>query len=225
MNHKKMAIIAALLVIIIASAGASYAFNLFGGPTTDFDNQFMSGTFTGEVTKNKIDKNLSFAEWTDSYTDKERNITYNMSCIKGGSFLTDMYQLQGMAAPEVRNFNNVPWSIFYSQAVPTNDANDSANSSAIDNSSIIHVYICQANVDGVSYMINIIAYDNESIKCDGTLYCDYFKNDIQPLLESITLKDAKKAPQMYKVLNMSKEDFNSLQDYIEQVKAGNVTAQ
>ena len=61
MNHKKMAIIAALLVIIIASAGASYAFNLFGGPTTDFDNQFMSGTFTGEVTQNKIDKNLSFA--------------------------------------------------------------------------------------------------------------------------------------------------------------------
>lgn len=217
MNAKKIAIVLGIILLSFAIVGSASAFNLFGGPTTDFDNKFMSGTFTGDVSRNNISTNDSLSDWVDSYEDKERNITYNMSCIKGGSFLTDLYELQGMAAPEVRNFNGADWKVYYSQAVPTTDENKTANES-----SVINVYICEADVDNVTYMINIIAYDNESIDCDGSLYCGFFKDDIQPLLESITLKDAKKAPQIYDILNMTKDDFKQLQDYIEQVKTGNI---
>ena len=219
MDTKKTAIVLGIILLSFAIVGSASAFDLFGGPTTDFDNKFMSGTFTGEVSKNNVSANDSLADWADSYEDKERNITYNMSCIKGGSFLTELYELQGMAPPEQRNYNDNLWKVYYSQAVPTNGENNTTNES----SDVINVYICEADVDNVTYMINIIAYDNESIDCDGSLYCGFYKDDIQPLLESITLKDAKKAPQIYKVLNMSKEDFNTLQDYIEQVKAGNIT--
>lgn len=219
MNKKNLAVIAGIMLILIASVGSVCAFDLFG-KSTNFENKFMSGTFDGVVAHNKIDDNTSFADWVDSYEDRDRNITYNMSCIKGGSFMTEMYQLQGLNPPERRNFNGQDWKIYYSQAAPTN-ANGTEDT---NNSALIHVYICEADVDNVTYSINIMAYDNKTVDCDGTLYCDYFKNTIQPLLESIKLKDGKKAPQIYKVLNMSKDDFNSLQDYIEQVKAGNVSA-
>ena len=124
MNSKKTAIIAiAVLAIVISSLGAVSAFelfgmDLFGGPTTDFDNKFMSGTFTGDVTQNNVTEDNLTKGWTDSYEDKEHNITYNMSCVKDGNFITDVYQLQGLGAPEIRNYNGQPWKIFYSQAVP-----------------------------------------------------------------------------------------------------------
>ena len=213
-----MALALGIMMLIFAIIGSSYAFSLFGGPTTDFDNKFMSGTFTGEVSQNNMSNNDSLSDWVDSYDDKQRNITYNMSCVKDGSFLTDLYQLQGMAPPEQRVFNGVPWKIFYSQAVPTDDVNNTT-----DTSKVVNVYICEADEGDATYMINVIAYDNETIDCDGTLYCGFYKDDIQPLLESITFKDAKKAPHMYDVLNMTKDDFKTLQDYIEDVKAGNVT--
>ena len=129
MNSKKTAIIAiAVLAIVISSLGAVSAFELFGmnlfGSTTDFDNKFMSGTFNGEVIQNEIKDNGSTKWWTDSYEDKDHNITYNMSCVKDGNFITDVYQLQGLGAPEVRNYNDQPWKIFYSQAVPDNNVTD-----------------------------------------------------------------------------------------------------
>ena len=62
MNTKKTAIIAlAVLAIVISSVGAVSAFELFGmnifGSSTDFDNNFMSGTFNGDVIQNEIKDN------------------------------------------------------------------------------------------------------------------------------------------------------------------------
>ena len=87
MNSKKTAIIAvAVLAIVISSLGAVSAFelfgmDLFGGPTTDFDNKFMSGTFTGDVTQNNISEDNLTKGWTDSYEDKEHKVTYNISTV------------------------------------------------------------------------------------------------------------------------------------------------
>ena len=70
MNNKKIAVLAlAVAAIIIASTAAVSAFELFGvdilgGPTTDFDNKFMSGTFNGDLTQNKIDDNTSAKGWS-----------------------------------------------------------------------------------------------------------------------------------------------------------------
>ena len=226
MNSKKIAILAlAVAAIIIASAGAASAFELFGvdilgGPTTDFDNKFMSGTFSGEVSQNEIEDDALTKGWTDSYEDKEHNITYNMSCVKDGDLITDIYQLQGLGAPEIRNYNGQPWKIFYSQAVP--DSNVTDNKTADNNTNnTINVYICEADINGTAYTINIMAYENKT-ECDGTLFCPLYKDYIGPLVESIEFKEAKKAPKMADLLNMSDEEFEYNREYVNGILNGTI---
>ena len=136
----------------------------------------MSGTFNGEVIQNEIKDNGSTKGWTDSYSDNENNITYNMTCVKDGNFITDVYQLQGLGAPEVRNYNGQPWKIFYSQAVPDNNVTDN-KTSGNDTNNTINVYICEADINGTAYTINVMAYDNKT-ECDGTLFCMITKPNV-----------------------------------------------
>ena len=225
MNKKKIIIIAtAIAVLIIASVGAASAFelfsaDLFGGLTTDFDNKFMSGTFTGDLSQNEIKDNGTAKGWTDSYEDKENNITYNMSCVKDGDFITDLYQLQGLGQPEIRNYNDQPWKIFFSQAVP--DSNATGNKTDNKTNSTINVYICEADINGTAYTINVISYDNKT-ECDGTLFCPLFKDYIEPLIKSVEFKDSKKAPKMADLLNMSDEEFKYNREYINGILNGTI---
>ena len=229
MLNKKITIIAAaILVLIIASIGSASAFellgmDLFGGPTTDFDTNFMSGTFTGDLTQNELKDKGPTKGWAASYEDKENNITYNMSCVKDGDFITDLYQVQGLSQPEIRNYNGQPWKIFFSQAVPDTNITDDKNSSDDANSTndTINVYICEADINGTAYTINVMSYDNKT-ECDGTLFCPLYKDHIEPLIKSIKFKDSKNAPEMYEILNMSKEEFKFNQEYLEKVFAGEI---
>lgn len=226
MNSKKTAIIAiAVLAIVISSLGAVSAFelfgmDLFGGPTTDFDNKFMSGTFTGDVTQNNVTEDNLTKGWTDSYEDKEHNITYNMSCVKDGNFITDVYQLQGLGAPEIRNYNGQPWKIFYSQAVPNSNVTDN-KTSGNDTNNTINVYICEADINGTAYTINIMSYENKT-ECDGTLFCPLYEDYIGPLVESIQFKDAKKAPKMADLMGMSDEEFKFNKEYVDGILNGTI---
>lgn len=226
MNNKKIAIVAiAVIAIIITSLGAVSAFelfgmDLFGGPTTDFDTKFMTGTFSGDVIQNKIEDNSSAREWMASYEDKEHNITYNMSCVKDGDFITDVYQLQGLQAPEVRNYNDQPWKIFFSQAVP--DTNVTDNKTAENNTNnTVNVYICEADVNGTAYTINVMVYDNKT-ECDGTLFCPLYKDYIEPLIKSIEFKDSSGAPTMAELLNLSEEEFKFNNDYVKGILNGTI---
>ena len=226
MNSKKTAILAvAVLAIVISSLGAVSAFelfgmDLFGGPTTDFDNKFMSGTFTGDVTQNNVTEDNLTKGWTDSYEDKEHNITYNMSCVKDGDFITDVYQLQGLGAPEIRNYNGQPWKIFYSQAVPNSNVTDN-KTSGNDTNNTINVYICEADINGTAYTINIMSYENKT-ECDGTLFCPLYKDYIEPLVGSIQFKDAKKAPKMADLMGMSDEEFKFNREYLDGIFNGTI---
>lgn len=226
MNSKKTAIIAiAVLAIVISSLGAVSAFelfgiDLFGGPTTDFDNKFMSGTFKGDVTQNNVSEDNLTKGWTDSYEDKEHNITYNMSCVKDGDFITDVYQLQGLGAPEIRNYNGQPWKIFYSQAVPNSNVTDN-KTSGNDTNNTINVYICEADINGTAYTLNIMSYENKT-ECDGTLFCPLYEDYIGPLVESIQFKDAKKAPKMADLMGMSDEEFKFNREYLDGIFNGTI---
>lgn len=226
MNSKKTAIIAvAVLAIVISSLGAVSAFelfgmDLFGGPTTEFDNKFMSGTFRGDVTQNNISEDNLTKGWIDSYEDKEHNITYNMSCVKDGNFITDVYQLQGLGAPEIRNYNGQAWKIFYSQAVPDNNLTDN-KTSGNDTNNTINVYICEADINGTAYTINIMSYENKT-ECDGTLFCPLYKDYIEPLVGSIQFKDAKKAPKMADLMGMSDEEFKFNREYLDGIFNGTI---
>ena len=221
MNKKSIIYIIIAIIALIAIIGVSAYYLGFFNETTDFDNAFMRGTFQGQVVENPLSKELNksdFKNWSASYTNNKSNITYNMSCVKDGAFMLDLYQMQGLQAPEVRKLGDNEWKIYYSQAVPTtgNESNETSNQTK-------DVYICAAERDDATYIINIMSYDDK-VQCDGSLYCELYEDHIEPLLKSISLKDGSGAPEMYEVLNVTKDEYKQLKDYIEQVKAGNVTA-
>ena len=228
MNKKMIIIATAILVMVIASLSAVSAFeffgmDLFGGPTTDFDTKFMSGTFTGDVVENEVEDNTTVTKgWTASYENKEKNITYNMSCVKDGDFITDVYQLQGLGQPEIRNYNDQPWKIFFSQAVPDSNVMDNKTANQTnDTNNTINVYICEADVNGTAYTINVMSYDNKT-ECDGTLFCPLYKEHIEPLIESVEFKQAKKAPKMADILNLSDEEFEFNREYVNGIFNGSI---
>ena len=213
MNKKSIIYIIIAIIALIAIIGVSAYYFGFFNETTDFDNAFMRGTFQGQVVENPLSKELNksdFKNWSASYTNNESNITYNMSCVKDGQFMLDLYQLQGLQAPEVRKLGDNEWKIYYSQAVPT-----TGNESNVTSNQTIDVYICTAERDDATYIINIMSYDK--VQCDGSLYCELYEDHIEPLLKSISLKDGSDAPEMYEVLNVTKDDYKQLKDYIEQV--------
>ena len=228
MNKKMIIIVTAILVMVIASLSAVSAFeffgmDLFGGPTTDFDTKFMSGTFTGDVVENEVEDNTTVTKgWTASYENKEKNITYNMSCVKDGDFITDVYQLQGLGQPEIRNYNDQPWKIFFSQAVPDSNVMDNKTANQTnDTNNTINVYICEADINGTAYTINVMSYDNKT-ECDGTLFCPLYKEHIEPLIESVEFKQAKKAPKMADILNLSDEEFEFNREYVNGIFNGSI---
>ena len=228
MNKKMIIIATAILVMVIASLSAVSAFelfgmDLFGGPTTDFDTKFMSGTFTGDVVENEVEDNNTVSKgWTASYENKEKNITYNMSCVKDGDFITDVYQLQGLGRPEIRNYNDQPWKIFFSQAVPDSNVMDNKTANQTnDTNNTINVYICEADINGTAYTINVMSYDNKT-ECDGTLFCPLYKEHIEPLIESVEFKQAKKAPKMADILNLSDEEFEFNREYVNGIFNGSI---
>ena len=213
MNLEKKHIAIIAIVVIIIAIVAAYAFGCFDfSEKTEFNNKFINGTFTGNVTKNSMNSSLNNSEWVDAYTDKVNSIDYNMSCVKNGSVLLDLYSIQGLGRPEVRNINGVPWNIYYSEAVPTTESNSS------NNSSVMNVYICQADKNGASVIIYIISSSNKT-KCDGSLYCDFYKIYVEPLLKSISFKDNSKAPALHEVLGLQESDIPEIVKEIEEVKS------
>lgn len=213
MNLEKKHIAIIAIVVIIIAIVAAYALGCFDfSEKTEFDNKFVSGTFTGNVTKNPTDSSLNHSEWADSYMDKVNSIEYNMSCVKNGSILMDLYSIQGLGRPETRDINGVSWNIYYSQAVPTTNANST------NNSSVMNVYICQADNHGASVIIYIIS-SSDKIKCDGSLYCDLYKNYVESLLKSISFKDNSNAPGLHEVLGLQESDIPKVVEEIEQVKS------
>ena len=66
-----------------------------------------------------------------------------------------------------------------------------------------------------------MSYDNKT-ECDGTLFCPLYKDYLDPLLKSIQFKDAKKAPKMSSLLNMSDEEFKYNREYINGILNGTI---
>jgi len=220
-KHIILIIIVAIVAIIAIGIVSANYLGVFS-EKTNFETKFMNGTFQGNITENKMNNtnNSKYADWSASYVDKKNNITYNMSCVKNGSFIMDLYTLQGLAAPETRHFGQADWDIYYSQAVPTSNN----NSTNVTENDTVNVYICKAEYNNTSYILNIIAYDDKAVDCDGSLYCELFTKHIQPLLESISFTQSKGAPKMNQILNISNDEFEQLSEYLEQAKNGNLTA-
>lgn len=216
MENKNLIIIIIAIIAVIAIAGAIFVSGVFNGnkdvATTPFETEFMEGAFVGNVSL--VDDKEKFMH---SYEDKEHKITYNISTVDNSTALMDIYELQGLSNPEERNFNGNDWNIYFTQAIPGNDTNIKENNT-------MGIVICQSQGEKQGYLIYAIIDGKSDVNLTGGIFGQSYADYVQPLLESITLKESKNVPKISEELGLTDDQFAQQMDLVYQIKAGNTSA-
>jgi uncharacterized sporulation protein YeaH/YhbH (DUF444 family) len=118
--------------------------------------------------------------------------------------------------PEKRNYNGNDWNIYFSQAVEGNDSNSDDDPMTI--------IICQSQGEKQGYLIYMIIDADSKVNATLNTYGEAYTDFVEPLLNSITLKESKNVPKIYEEFGLTKDQFNEQMDLIDQVKAGNQSA-
>lgn len=213
----KNIIIIAVVVVIIAIVGVFATGILNNGDsnspaqTTPFETEFMEGSFAGKV--KLVDDKEKFMH---SYKDKKNKITYNISTVDDSDAMMDIYYLQGVMNPEQRTFNGKEWNIYFTQAVEGNDSNSDDDP--------MNIIICQHQGDKQGYLIYMIIDADSKVNATMNTFGESYTDFVEPLLNSITLKESKNVPKIYEEFGLTKDQFNEQMELIKQVKAGNQSA-
>ncbi|MBQ6099930.1 MAG: hypothetical protein IJL02_08770 [Methanobrevibacter sp.] len=215
MENKNLIIVAVAIVVIIAIVGVIFATGILNNQsqvTSPFKTDFMEGNFVGNVSlENDTQK------FMHSYKDKQHDITYNISTVDNSTALMEIYELQGVTNPEHRNFNGNDWNIYFTQAVPGDNASSSANNT-------MNIVICESQGQKQGYLIYAIFGAKSDVNSTGNVFGDTYKVYVEPLLKSITLKQSSDVPAIYDEFGLTEEQFAQQMELVHQYKAGNVSA-
>ena len=204
------------IIAVIAIAGGILASGILNGEskaptkTTPFETEFMEGSFVGKVKLANDDE-----AYMRSYEDKENKITYNISTVDDSDALMDIYYIQGVMNPEKRTINGNDWNIYFTQAVEGNDTATDDNT--------MNIIICQSQGDKQGYLIYSI-FDAKSKVNGTTIYGEAYKDYIEPLLNSITLKESSDVPKINEEFGLTEDQFAEQMDLIKEFKSGNTSA-
>ena len=216
MENKNIIIIAVAVVAVVAILGVILATGMLKkkkaiGETSHFKTEFMEGDFVGKV--NVTDDKEKFMH---SYRDKENKITYNISTVDNASALMDIYYLQGVMNPEQRTFNGNDWNIYFTQAVEGNDTNSDK---------VMNIIICESQGEKQGYLVYAIFDSDTKVNTSNVgILGEPYKEFVEPLLKSITLKESKNVPKIYDEFGLSEDQFAQQMELVQQVKAGNTSA-
>ena len=215
MENRNIIIIAVVVIIIIAIAGFIFATGMLNGDTksvetTPFKTSFMEGSFVGNVTLEDDTE-----KYMHSYQDKKHDITYNISTVDNSTALMDIYYLQGVVNPEQRTLNGNEWNIYFTQAVPGNGSQSNET---------MNIVICQSQGDKQGYLIYAIFGSKSDVNATLNTFGESYTDYVEPLLESITLKESKNVPKIYEEFGLTEEQFAQQMDLVQQYKAGNTSA-
>lgn len=217
METKNIIIIAVAIVAIIVVVGVVFTTGILNGDankdvqTTPFETDFMEGSFVGKV--KLVDDKEKFMH---SYKDKKNKITYNISTVDDSDALMDIYYLQGVMNPEQRTINGNEWNIYFTQAVPGDNAN------ATDET--MNIIICQSQGEKQGYLIYVIIDADSKVNATLNTYGESYTDFVEPLLKSVTLKESKNVPKIYEQFGLSEDEFAQQMELVQQVKAGNSSA-
>ena len=217
MENKNIIIILAAIVAVIAIAAVMFVPGMLNEEnsnvaTTPFKMNFMEGAFVGNVTlKDGKEK------FMHSYYDKEHKITYNISTVDNSTALMRIYELQGVTNPEERNFNGNDWNIYFTQAMPGNDTK-------ADENNTMNIVICQSQGEKQGYLVYIIIDGKSDLNSTGGTFSESYTDYVQPLLESITLKESKNVPKINEEFGLTEEQFAEQMELVDQYRAGNTSA-
>lgn len=217
MKSKNIIVILVAVIAVVLIAGGVYAIDLFNfndnGPqtTTPFKTDFMEGAFAGNVSLENDSQ-----KFMHSYADKAHDITYNISTVDNSTALMEIYEIQGVTNPEHRTFNGNDWNIFFTQAVPGNDTNNTNGT--------MNIVICQSQAEKQGYLIYAIFGAKSDVNSTGNVYGESYTDYIEPLLKSVNLKESKDVPAINEEFGLSEDEFAQQMDLIHQYKAGNTSA-
>lgn len=220
MDRKNIIIIAVVAIAIVAVGAAIYTSlgSVIGNDelgdlgTTPFKTEFMEGSFAGKNVK--IANNSEV--YMSSYEDKEHGITYNISTVDNSTALMDIYYVQGVRNPEHRNFNGNDWNIYFTEAVPGNNTNNTDD--------VMTIVICQSQKEKQGYFIYAIFDANSTVNTTVNTYGDSYTKFVEPLLKSVTLKESSNVPTVSSQFGLTDDQFAQQMELIQQYKAGNTSA-
>ena len=215
--ERKNIIIIAVLIVIVAVLGFVLATGMLGQQNTDktttpSKTEFMEGEFAGKVKLVNDDE-----KFMKSYQDKKHHITYNISTVDNSTALMEIYEIQGVTNPEERSFNGNEWNIFFTQAVPGNGSSQNENET-------MNIVICQSQGEKQGYLIYVIFDAKSDVNSTGNVYGESYTEYIEPLLNSLTLKESKNVPAINEEFGLTEDEFAQQMDLIHQYKAGNLSA-
>jgi len=208
--NKKILLAIIAIVAVIAIGVSAFSLGVFG-QTTEVNTKFLSGTIQGEAIKNNT--NVSIPGWVTNYNDTENGIEYSFMMLDTFNFTKGLI-VHGAGVKKIatEEYNNIKWDIYYLDAnIANNKSKSSFNSSDDLNAS---GYFCFASGKNGDY--GILVMGSENISSDSSLNSDLFKNYIEPLLKSTTLKDPKNPPKEYQFAYMTKEEYDFINKYIKE---------
>ncbi len=211
-----MIIILVAVIAIIAIVGVIFATGILNGndkQTTAFKTDFMEGSFMGNVSL--VNDSEKFMH---SYEDKQHHITYNISTVDNSSALMEIYELQGVTNPEERSFNGNDWNIYFTQAIPGNDTNNTNSNNTMS------IVICESQGEKQGYLIYAIFDAKSDVNATTNAFGEGYIDYIEPMLKSITLKESKNVPKINDEFGLSEDEFAQQMELIHQYKAGNTSA-
>lgn len=214
MDDKYVILILAAIVAVILIVGGLFITGAFNGEgnslTTPFKTDFMEGAFVGNVSlENESEK------FMHSYEDKYHHITYNISTVDNSSELMEIYQMQGVGSPEIRTFNGNNWSIYFTQALPGNDTNQS---------NAMNIVICESQGKEQGYLVYIIFDSKSDVDASGQMFSPAYMKYVEPLLKSITLKKSNDVPKINEEFGLSEDEFAQQLNLLRQINAGNASS-
>ncbi len=196
-----------LVIMIIILIGLSFACTMVtSAETTDFKMDFMEGKFISDV-----DLENGTEKYMHSYRDSENGITYNISTVDDTVSLMEIYQIQGVSEPIKVSSNNNEWNIYFTKAV-SNDGGDEMD-----------IVICQCQKDKQGYVIYAI-FDKGSYTGSYSTSDESYIQYIQPLLESIKLKESSNVPKLYNEFGLSEKEFQQEMDKVHAYLNGDTSA-
>lgn len=215
MENKNIIIIAVAVIAIIAIVGVIFATGMLNGngnvATTPFKNDFMEGAFVGNVSLENDSQ-----KFMQSYHDKEHDITYNISTVDNSTALMEIYEIQGVTNPDQRSFNGNDWNIYFTQAVPGNDTNNTEGT--------MNIIICQSQAEKQGYLVYAIFGADSNVNSTGNAFGESYTGYVEPLLKSLNLKESKNVPAINEEFGLSEDEFAQQMELIHQYKAGNLSA-
>jgi uncharacterized sporulation protein YeaH/YhbH (DUF444 family) len=128
----------------------------------------------------------------------------------------DIYYLQGVMNPEKRTINGNEWNIYFTQAVEGNDSDSDADP--------MNIIICQSQGEKQGYLIYMIIDAKSKVNATLNTYGESYTDFVEPLLQSITLKESKHVPKINEEFGLTEDQFDQQMDLIKEVKKGNTSA-